>query len=230
MYALQFEKERLLDLGSALERFVLSSSASIATTQLLMTQAALAGAVSAIMFPVAVLQLGDLIDNPWSVGMDRAKLAGRILADVIRNRVHGHRPISLYGYSLGAAVIVTCLEELVRMAAEEGDEGVFGVIQNVAIFGTPALVDPPERWSRMRAMVAGRFVHGYCRNDWVLRFLYRSASLSFQDEIVGVGPLSCAPTIESVDLGGVEEEDGIVEGHLSYGSKMPEIISLLGLY
>ena len=216
-----------MDLGSALERFVLSSTASIATTQLLMTKAALAGAVSALMFPVTVLQLGDLIDNPWSVGMDRAKLAGRILADVLKNRVHGHRPISLYGYSLGAAVIVSCLEELVE---SDDLDGVFGIIQNVAIFGTPALVHPAERWSKIRVIVAGRFVHGYCRKDWVLRFLYRSTSLSFQDEIVGVGPLGCAPTIESVDLGSCSgEDDGLVQGHLSYGSKMPEILNLLGL-
>lgn len=217
VYALQFERAALLSLGRALATFITGTAASLAATEILkMTM--VASAVSALMFPVAVLQSGDLIDNPWSVGMSRAKLAGQILADVLRKRVHGHRPVDLYGYSLGALVILSCLEELAK-----DPDGCFGIIENVVLIGLPASVLPTVKWHKYRCLVAGRFIHCFSRSDWILRFLYRGASFQF-DEIAGLNPLKLVHTIESVDF------TGLVKGHLDYREKLPEIISLLGLH
>lgn len=217
VYALQFERAALLSLGRALATFITGTAASLAATEILkMTM--VASAVSALMFPVAVLQSGDLIDNPWSVGMIRAKLAGQILADVLRKRVHGHRPIDLYGYSLGALVILSCLEELAK-----DPDGCFGIIENVVLIGLPASVLPTLKWHKYRCLVAGRFIHCFSRSDWILRFLYRGASFQF-DEIAGLNPLKLLHTIESVDF------TGLVKGHLDYREKLPEIISLLNLH
>lgn len=217
VYALQFEKTALLSLGRALATFITGTAASLAATEILkMTM--VASAVSALMFPVAVLQSGDLIDNPWSVGMVRAKLAGQILADVLRKRVHGHRPVDLYGYSLGALVILSCLEEL-----SKDPDGCFGIIENVVLFGLPASVLPSVKWHRYRCLVAGRFIHCYSRTDWILRFLYRGASFQF-DEIAGLTPLKTVHSIESVDF------TGLVKGHLDYREKLPELLSLLALH
>lgn len=215
-YALQFERGALLGLGRAMAAFLTSTAASLAATELLKLTL-VASAVTALMFPVAVLQSGDLIDNPWSVGMVRARLAGQILADVLRKRVHGHRPVNLYGYSLGALVILACLEELAREP-----EGAFGIIENVVLFGLPASTQPSVKWHRYRCLVAGRFIHCYSRSDWILRFLYRGTSLQF-DDIAGLVPLKAVHSIESVDF------SGLVKGHLDYREKLPELLELLNI-
>lgn len=215
IYALQFEKNVLLGLGKGLHTFITGTAASLAATEILkMTLAA--SAVTMLMFPVALLQSGDIIDNPWSLGMVRARLAGQILADVIRKRVHGHRPINLYGFSLGALVILSCLEEL------SNDPDSFGVIENVVLFGIPATTLPTHRWMKARCLVAGRFIHCFSRSDWVLSFLYRGTSLQF-DEIAGMSGLAKVPEVESVDF------TGLINGHLDYRQKLPELLELLSL-
>lgn len=220
VYALQWEKDVLLALGKGLHTFITGTAASLAATELLKLSLA-ASAVTMLMFPVALLQSGDLIDNPWSLGMARARLAGQILADVIRRRVHGHRPVSLYGFSLGALVILSCLEEL---ASGDDASDVFGVIDNVVLAGIPAAVLPTHRWMRARCLVAGRFVHCFSRSDWVLSFLYRGASLQFVDQIAGMAGLQRVPEIESVDF------TGLVKGHLEYRQRLPELLDLLSIH
>ena len=215
-YALRWEKDALLTLGRALASLITGTATSLAATEILKMTVA-ASAVTALMFPVALLQSGDWIDNPWSIGVSRARLAGQILADVLRKRVHGHRPIDLYGYSLGALVVLTCLEEL-----SKDPEGCFGIIENVVLFGVPATVHPTIRWHKARCMVAGRFIHVYSKTDWILSFLDRGTALSF-DEVAGINPIRAASNIESVDF------SGLIKGHLDYREKLPELLALLNV-
>lgn len=46
--------------------------------------------------------------------MDRARKSGYVLADILMERVQGHRPTTLIGYSTGAVVIWECLLELAK--------------------------------------------------------------------------------------------------------------------
>lgn len=246
VYSLQFEKDILMDLGTSLKKFAASSAASIATTQILQ-HTILAGLVSSLIFPLAVIQMGDIIDNPWSMGMERAKSAGIILAHLLKKQYFGSRPIDLYGYSLGALVITSCLEELLRIE-ERGEEmeedeqetidkektsvdktkesenkrnSIQDMIQNVIIFGVPTMAHHDTlRWNKMKSIVPGRFIHCYSRRDWILKFLYRSTSLQFED-IAGLCALKSCPDIESVDL------TTVIDGHLEYGEKMHELLDLL---
>lgn len=217
VYALQFERSALLNLGRALTKFITGAATSLAATEILKLTT-ISTALSALMFPVAILQSGDLIDNPWSVGMARAKLAGQILADVLRRRIHGHRPVDLYGFSLGSLVILSCLDELAKDPV-----GCFGLIENVILFGAPTPIAPTIKWHKYRCLTAGRFIHCYSRSDWVLKFLYRGASFQFVDEISGLGPVRSSSHIESVDF------TGLVKGHLDYRERLPELISLLSI-
>ena len=68
--------------------------------------------MAALQLPVILSKLSYLIDNPWAVSLDRAWSAGQILADSIIERNLGTRPITLVGYSIGARVIFSCLQEL----------------------------------------------------------------------------------------------------------------------
>ena len=41
----------------------------------------------------------SIIDNPWSMAIDRADKGGILLANALLERQHGHRPVTLVGWS-----------------------------------------------------------------------------------------------------------------------------------
>ena len=46
------------------------------------------------------------------MAVDRADKAGVLLATALLERQHGHRPVTLIGWSCGARLVFACLEEL----------------------------------------------------------------------------------------------------------------------
>lgn len=116
--------------------------------------------MAALQLPVVLTKLAYLIDNPWSVSMTRADMAGLIMADSLIDRNLGARPITLVGFSLGSRVIFSCLRELAR-------KGAVGLVQNVYMFGSPVVISKDD-WIKARSVVSGRFVNGYATNDWIL--------------------------------------------------------------
>lgn len=51
-----------------------------------------------------------------------------------------------------------------------------GVVEHVVLVGAPVAVDR-EQLSAARGVVAGRFVNGFTRTDWLLSLCCRCASL-----------------------------------------------------
>jgi len=116
--------------------------------------------MASLTLPIVLTKLSYLIDNPWTVSLDRADSAGLILADSLIDRNLGVRPITLVGFSLGSRVIFSCLREL-------ANRGALGLVQNVYLFGSP-VVAKKEEYLRAKTVVSGRFVNGYASNDWIL--------------------------------------------------------------
>lgn len=74
--------------------------------------------LTTLMLPIALLQATKYIDGTWTLAVTRADAAGVALADVLCARHDiGERPVTLVGYSLGARVVFSCLEELARRHA-----------------------------------------------------------------------------------------------------------------
>jgi hypothetical protein len=169
--------------------------------------------MAALQLPVVLTKLSYLIDNPWAVSLDRATMAGLILADSLIDRNLGTRPVTLVGYSLGSRVIFSCLQELAR-------KGAFGLVQNVYLFGSPMVVKHDE-YMRARAVVTGRFVNGYNRNDWILGYLFRLTNGGIR-RIAGLGSIEGVPGIENMDL--TEQ----VVGHMDYRTAMPRLLRECG--
>ena len=164
--------------------------------------------------PSTVLtKLGYLIDNPWSNALDRAVAAGGVLADVLIQRSLGVRPISLIGFSLGARVIFYALLELAKRNA-------YGIVQDVFLLGA-TVTAPMKRWLEVRGVVAGRFVNGYARNDWILNYLFRASSGSL-NTVAGLRPIDNVPGLQNIDL------TDKISGHMSYRVYMPIILEQLG--
>lgn len=169
--------------------------------------------MAALQLPVVLTKLSYLIDNPWAVSLVRAEAAGLILADSIIDRNLGTRPITFVGYSLGCRVIFSCLRELSR-------RGAYGLVQNVYLFGSP-IVAKKDDYLKARSVVAGRFVNGFARNDWILGYLFRLTSGGIS-RIAGLAPVDGIPGLENVDV------TELVKGHMAYRTAMPRLLREVG--
>lgn len=135
------------------------------------------------------------------------------MADSLRERNLGNRPITLLGYSLGARVIFSCLKEL-------ADKGAHGLIQNVYLLGSPVVASKDD-YLKVRSVVSGRFVNGYSRNDWILGYLFRATSGGIM-RVSGIAPVEGIPGLENFDL------TELVNGHMDYRAAMPRILREVG--
>lgn len=169
--------------------------------------------MGALQLPIILTKLSYLIDNPWAVSLDRATSAGKILADSLIERNLGTRPITLVGYSLGARVIFSCLQELAK-------RGAYGLIQNVYMFGSPIVVKK-EEYLRAKTVVCGRFVNGYNKTDWILGYLFRLTNGGIR-RVAGLAPIEDLPWLENFDA------TEFVVGHMEYRTAMPTLLMKCG--
>lgn len=71
-------------------------------------------------------------------------------------------------------------------------------------------------------MIAGRIINAYIRNDWILKFLYRTASVQFR--IAGTAPVQWDNRrMINMDL------TNVVNGHMDYMKKMSIVLDAVGL-
>lgn len=189
--------DALLDLGSSLQKILQSYAWGYVKSEII-KRTVLASLWSAL-WPVGLLKIARVVDNPFSIAKHRSEKAGQVLADAIINRAQGERPITLIGFSLGARVIYSCLTSLAERSA-------FGLVENVVLMGAPVPTSR-EDWKAIRSVVAGRVVNVYSASDYILAFLYRTSSIQ-----LGVAGL------QAIDVQGVENINvgHIVEGHLRY--------------
>ncbi|XP_073973426.1 transmembrane and coiled-coil domain-containing protein 4-like isoform X2 [Rhodnius prolixus] len=213
-YYLRYESAYLLELGRAME-YMMTIALSMATQEALKFTI-LSGLVNAVAWPAGLLGLASVIDNPWGVCCRRSAQVGKHLAEVLINREHGRRPVTLIGYSLGARAIFYCLREMSER------ENCTGVIQDAYLIGAPCTGNP-VKWDKICKVVAGTITNAYCKTDWLLRFLYRTLSMP-RGGVAGLQPIDINnKRLKNVDL------SHIVSGHGDYPEKMQEILKELGV-
>ncbi|KAI1075509.1 DUF726-domain-containing protein [Whalleya microplaca] len=211
LYSILWEPEMLTSMGDTIN--ILATEALTQGLQQVLGSTILIGLMAALQLPVVLSKLSYLIDNPWSVSLDRAWSAGLILADSLIDRNLGTRPITLVGYSSGSRVIFACLLELAR-------KGAYGLVQNVYLFGSPIVVKK-EEFIKARTVVAGRFVNGYNRTDWILGYLFRLTNGGIR-RVAGLATVDGIPGIENVDC------TEFVVGHMEYRTAMPRLLRECG--
>ena len=164
------------------------------------------------VWPVPLLKISKIMDNPWNTGMVRAEKAGAVLADAImRSKFQGDRPVSLIGYSLAARAIYACLMVLAERRQ-------FGIVDSVVLMGTPG---PSESrvWLTLKSVVSGRLVNVYSEHDYILGFLYRTSNIMF-----GVAGLQDIQGAEGVENHHVDLPDG----HLTYQNIAGQVLKDIG--
>lgn len=196
-FALQFEKEAMISLGTSLDKTLKDTAYSYVQGRAI---GLVLPTLAAAMAPMGLLNTGKFIDNPFTIAMERSDKAGKVLAHALMDKAQGERPVTLVGFSLGARVIYSCLEELSAHDA-------FGLVENAILIGSPIPSDEIP-WRRMRAMVAGRLINVYTQRDMLLGFLYRARNI--QLGIAGLQAITAAPNVENKDV------SHIVTGHNQY--------------
>ncbi|EPS39121.1 hypothetical protein H072_7119 [Dactylellina haptotyla CBS 200.50] len=210
VYALHWETSALMDLGSALTTMLKTYAFTYLKFEII--KRTVLASLMAAMWPILLLKIGKVVDNPFNIAKTRAEKAGKILADALINRVQGNRPVSLVAYSLGARVVYSCLVELAERRA-------FGIVENVYILGS-ATPSSGEGWIGARSVVSGQLVSVYSEKDYILGFLYRTSAVQFG--VAGLQEIKWPDGVESVD---VSEE---VEGHLRYRFLVGSIVGKVG--
>ncbi|KHG10124.1 Transmembrane and coiled-coil domain-containing 4 [Gossypium arboreum] len=146
-YVLKWESKNLIALNAGITEWITSKVASN-----LLQGGAMLTVLSTLLaeepLPAALLAASDLIDSAWAIAVDR--------------------PVTLIGFSLGARVILKCLQCL---AETQGDNA--GLVERVILLGAPIPIKD-EKWEDARKMVAGRFVNVYHTNDWTLGIIFRA--------------------------------------------------------
>lgn len=216
IYSLKWETKELLNLGNALVKTVTTLLASKAAKIWLVSMSTLAAAFFAAMaIPLAIILVAGAIDNSWSVVHNRAKKVGRLLAETLVERVQGNRPVTLIAVSLGSQVLFSCLQSLLEF--KKKGINVDGIIENVFFIGSACISDP-SIWKRFKSIVAGRIVNGYCKTDWILGIVHRTAGMTFK--AAGLDAIEC-DSVENIDL------TDYISGHLSYKKELGKILPIL---
>ncbi|MCJ1260690.1 hypothetical protein MMC22_000552 [Lobaria immixta] len=210
VFALRWELEALMNLGNSMMTMVSSAAWGYAKSE--MIKRTIFAELMSAMWPVALLQVSRVVDNPFSIARSRAEKAGEVLADALINKAQGERPVTLIGYSLGARVIYACLMSLARRRA-------FGLVESAVLIGAPTPSTTAD-WRVMRSVVASRLVNVYSANDYVLGFLYRTSSIQYG--VAGLQKIEGLPSVENVDV------SETVSGHLRYRYLVGSILKKIG--
>ncbi|KAL2822575.1 hypothetical protein BJX63DRAFT_126114 [Aspergillus granulosus] len=211
IYSVLWEPEMLKSMGETIN--ILATEALTQGLQQVLGSTILTALMASLQLPIVLTKLSYLIDNPWNVSLARATAAGLILADSLKDRNLGKRPVTLLGYSLGSRVIFSCLKEL-------ADKGAYGLVQNVYLFGSP-LVANKDEYTKARGVVSGRFVNGYSSNDWILGYLFRATSGGIM-RVAGLAPIEGIPGVENIDC------TKLVNGHMDYRAAIPRLLKAVG--
>ena len=210
VFALQWELEPLLHLGNSITAMISSTAWGYAKSE--MIRRTIFAELMSAMWPMALLKISRVVDNPFSIARARAEKAGEVLADALINKAQGERPVTLIGYSLGARLIYVCLMSLAKRRA-------FGLVESVVLIGAP-MPSSTSDWRVMRSVVTNRLVNVYSANDYVLGFLYRTSSIQFG--VAGLQKIEGLPSVENVDV------SETVSGHLRYRYLIGSILQKIG--
>ena len=210
VFGLKWELETLLNLGHAMDGMMQSAAWGYAQKEII--KRTIFAELMSALWPVGLLKVARVLDNPFSVAKARADKAGEVLADALINKAQGERPVTLIGYSLGARVIYTCLKTLAERKA-------FGLVENAVIIGGPTPSDT-SHWRVLRTAVSGRLINVYSQNDYLLGFMYRTSALQYG--VAGLQPIRGLAGIENVDV----SED--IDGHTRYRFLVGGILKKIG--
>ena len=216
-YLLKYETKHLLRFTSAMSDLLKDTAVSLAADELI-RYTIFSALASSLAWPVTLLSMTSVIDNPWSVCMKRSKAVGIHLSSVLIKKIHGDRPVTLVGYGLGARVIFFCLLDMVT---KNTPDKYSGIIENAVLCGAP-VTSQSLVWRKLCNAVSGKLINGYSSNDWVLSFLYKTSRVT--TSVAGIRAVDLSDRkMVNVDL------SSVISGHSDYLTKMGDVLKIFGM-
>jgi len=215
----------------------------------ILRQTALHSFMNAIALPFTLVNASNMIDETWTLTIERAEEAGKELAKSLLANQAGNKPVILLGYSMGARVIYSCLKELAkhqekwesefeaqkRIQADNDSRLLFpcrktpsysrepsSIIEDAVLMGCPNHISL-ESWRACRRVVAGRLINCYSRKDLILSLMFqikRMTGIRIR-QVCGTRP---------VNVHGVENYDvtHLISQHSDYSDRVQDILKLIG--
>ena len=209
-FALRWETKLLLELSTALKRLIRRMAFSMAAQNGAMMVVPVV--VGAMALPVSIIgALQTLIGNTWARTISRASECGYMLAAELASRSFGNRPIVLAGYSAGAMVVFSCLQELAR-------RNLVGIVHDAILVGAPCTADV-KTWREVRTVVAGRLVNAYNPQDWYLELYHRGTNLG---AVAGTRSIQDPTGLANVENICLSNEH--VGNHMDYAKRCSQIL------
>ncbi|CAE6410300.1 unnamed protein product [Rhizoctonia solani] len=232
VFVLEHSPDLMLSTGETLNTWIRNKLLTKAGTEVL-ARTAFNAVLAAVSLPMTIYSTTGLaLDNDWIRACDKAKKAGKLLSEVLKEKVQGERPITMVASSLGALALFKALTVLA-----ESDELTDPLIDSVFLISLPQVVSPQE-WSKIRKVgaslvtvvvtdfvtkvVGRRIVNVYSSQDFIL------ASVGRLHEVFSGAVFGGMAGLNAVDVHGVEDVDmsEIVGGHFDINSNMTKILQV----
>ncbi len=116
--------------------------------------------------------------NSFLRARQTAKTCGKFLAHLICSRkFYKLQTINLVGFSLGSQVIKSCIKEIYNLS--QRDKSYRNIVQNVVFVAGATQFNNMSKWREIfDRVVAGRVINCYGKNDNILKFLFKIATLN----------------------------------------------------
>lgn len=212
VYNVKAEEQMMKDAGEGLKGYVLDTALKTGGRKVgeeVIKHTALAG-LAALALPLTIWGTASAALNSVFVqAKSRSYRAGLILADVLRNEVQGHRPVTLIGTSIGCYTILTALGELAKTPEEN-----IHLIDSVFLIGAP-ITPKPSTLRRARSITARRFVNAYTRDMVCSIAAWLGSGISLEElqqgmmpRVVGCQAILGVPGVENIDVSDLVQDGG----------------------
>ncbi|CAE6402826.1 unnamed protein product [Rhizoctonia solani] len=217
VFVLKHSPDVMLTTGQTLDTWVTDKLLTNAGKEVL-ARTAFNAVLAAVSFPMTIYSAAGLaLDNHWIRASDKARKAGSLLSEVLKEKVQGERPVTMVGSSLGALALFRAL-----IVLAESSEVKEPLIDSVFLISLPQVVSLQE-WAKVRKVVGRRIVNVYSSQDFVL------ASVGRLHEVVNGAGFGGMAGLNAVGVHGIEDIDmsEIVGGHFDINNNMAKLLEPL---